>query len=226
VIWAVALPLLQAAVLAIVFSRVIIRVGDQTHFGVYVMSGVVAWSYFATTVGAGSTAIVDGSGLTDKVWFPRVLLPLVPALGNLVGYGVSVLALIVAVPVLGAPITARLVLLIPATVLLFALAVSLSMVLSALHVYFRDVRFLVQAVLVVWFYVTPIVYPISLLGGLHRVVQLNPMTGIITLFHLATVGKDASWPVPVAASIVSIVVLSVVAVEVNRRRDRLFVDLL
>ena len=124
------------------------------------------------------------------------------------------------------PLTARLLLLPAACLLLVAFTLALVEALSALHVYFRDVRFLVQAGLVMWFYVTPIAYPKSLLKGLATWVDLNPLTGVVTLFHMATVGGEDAWQRPVLIAVAVTVVLMVVAAEAQRRRDRLFVDLL
>lgn len=226
VLWAVAVPVLQSVVLAVVFAKVI-RVGNGRAFGAYVMSGVLAWSYFSGAVGAGATAIVDGTGLTDKVWFPRALLPLVPTLANAVGLLVSLVVLLIALPILGVGLSPRLVLLIPAAILLVTLAASLSLCLAALHVYFRDVRFLVQAGLLVWFYVTPIAYPRSLLGPrLGTLLDFNPVSGVVILFHQATVGGAGPMVRPVIVSVAVTLFLLVAAVEVNRRHDRLFVDLL
>src|SRR2546421_12865375 len=74
VAWAVGVPIVQAAVLTVVFERVV-RTGTGADFGAYVLSGVLAWSYFSQTVTPGSTAIVEAASLTDKVWFPRAILP-------------------------------------------------------------------------------------------------------------------------------------------------------
>ena len=225
VAWAVAVPVVQALVMAIVFSR-IIKVANAATFGAYVLAGVLAWSYFAGTIGTGATAIVDGSSLTDKVWFPRAMLPIVPALANVVGLLVSLVALVVALPLLHTHIGARLLLLPVACVLLVAFTTAVVLVLSALHVYFRDVKFLVQALLLVWFYVTPIAYPKALLGGLAPIADFNPMTGVVTLFQVAVVGPQLHWVRAVLVASVATVVLLVVAVEAHRRHDRLFVDLL
>ena len=225
ILWAVVVPLLQAAVLAVVFSEVL-NVGSGTHFGAYVMSGVLAWAYFSAVTGTGATAIVDGSGLTDKVWFPRALLPLVASLANLPGLGVSMLALIVAMPLLGVGLGPRILLLLPACLLLIAFSTALTLVLSALHVYFRDVRFLIQAALLVWFYLTPIAYPRSLVGRLGPVIDANPMTGVVAVFRLATVGAQSHWAISVTVAVATTVVLLAAALEIYRRHDRLFVDLL
>ncbi|MEY2565773.1 MAG: lipopolysaccharide transport system permease protein [Actinomycetota bacterium] len=225
VAWAVVVPLIQGVVLAFVFSKVI-RAAAFDGYSAYVISGILAWSYFNQTISVSSIAIVEGSGLTDKVWFPRAMLAIVPAIANSAGLAVSMVILLPLVPLLGGDFGPRLLILLPACLLLVAFTTFLSMALSALHVYFRDVKFLVAAALLVWFYVTPVAYPKSLLGGWARVIDLNPMTGIINLFQMAVVASPPHWTRAVAVSLVATAVLAVVSTEAQRRHDRLFVDLL
>ena len=223
VAWAVAVPLVQAGVLAIIFSR-LIHVSSTKNFGAFVLAGVLAWSYFSQGLIAGSTAIVDGANLTDKVWFPRALLPLVSVLSNVPGLLVSMVLLVLLMPLLGTPIEARILLLIPGCLLLVLFTAALSTCLSALHVYFRDVKFLVQAAILVWFYVTPIAYPKNFLHGLASVIDFNPMTGIVTVFQEAVVGPQPGATRAIVIAVVCTVVLTIVAIEAQRRHDRLFVD--
>lgn len=223
--WAVAVPLVQASVMAIVFSHVIKR-GGGPGYGIYVMSGIIAYSYFGTVLNTGVMSLVEGSGLTDKVWFPRILLPIVPVLSNMIGILVTTSCLIVIMPLLGATYGVKLLLLVPAVVLLASFVASLSIVLSALNVYYRDVRFLVQAALLVWMYVTPIVYPISALRHLEPLAIANPLTGVVTLFHMATVGSHGPWLGSLIVSIGATSGLLIIGTEAHRRHDRLFVDLL
>ena len=225
VTWAVAVPLLQAAVLAIVFSR-LVRVPTKVPYAPLVFAGTVCWSYFSGATTTSVSSIVDGSGMTDKVWFPRALLPIVPCLANLVGFGVSAAALLVIAPLLGAPVTPWLLVLLPATLLMVAFTVALGLVLSALDVYFRDVKFLVAAALLVWIYVTPVVYPQSALARLGPWLDFNPMTGIVDLFHLAVLGPTESWHRAVIVSCIATAALFAAGIEAHRRYDRLFVDLL
>lgn len=225
VLWAIAVPVLQATIMAVVFSKVV-RVGTGKDFAVYVISGVVAYSYFSGVLAPASTAIVDGSNLTDKVWFPRAILVVVPCLSGLVGLLSTLAVLVVVMPLFGVPYAAHLLVLVPATALLVAFVVALALVLSALHVYFRDVKFLVQASLLVWLYATPVLYPQHLLGTLAPVVDANPLTGIVALFHYAVLGSGGPLAVDVAVSLAATAILLVVGCEAQRRHDRLFVDLL
>ncbi|MHB1785808.1 MAG: ABC transporter permease [Acidimicrobiales bacterium] len=225
ILWAVAVPMVQAIILAVVFSRVI-KLGGFHGYAAYVISGTLAWSYFASTLATGATAIVDGAGLTEKVWFPRALLPIVSALANVVSLGVSMAVLVAVLPLTGGHYSPRLLLLVPACLLLVMVTSAMSLALAALHVYFRDVRFLVQAALMVWFYVTPIIYQLRMLGKLQPVLIANPLTGVIGLFHAAVLGPDAHWLVSLSVSLGATLVLVAVSVLVYRRHDRLFADLL
>jgi lipopolysaccharide transport system permease protein len=226
VLWAAAVPLLQAVVMIFVFSH-FIHAGSGVSYAAFVLSGILVWAgYFAMVVPQGTIAIVDGTSMTDKLWFPRAILPLVPCVSNLVGLAIAVVILLVATPALGETPDAHLLLLVPACLLLVAFTSALTMVLSALNVYFRDVKFMTTAALSVWLYATPIMYPKSLVGGLGPWLDLNPMTGIISLFHVAVLGHDGSWARAVVISLIATAILLVAAVEGHRRHDRLFADLL
>src|SRR5690606_25855865 len=181
VVWSVVLPLVQTAVLAVVFSRVLRFGGEVESYAAYVMSGMLLWSYFSSTLTPSTTAIVDAASLTDKVWFPRVLLVLTAPLANLVGLVVTLVVMVLLLPAFGVDLTARLLLLPAAGVLLLAFTASLAATLAALNVWFRDVRYIVQAALLVWIYLTPIIYPAHLLGRYAGWLDANPMTGIVTL---------------------------------------------
>lgn len=224
VMWAVAVPLVQAAVLVLIFSRVV-NLTAQPNYSVYVLSGVLPWSYFSMTLGTATTAVVDDRELIQKVWFPRSLLPIVPASAHLIGLGVSLVTMVVAMPILGVTPGLRLIWLLPACALLIALTVALSCGLAILHVYFRDVKYLVQASLIVLFYATPVIYPASFAKDLRALIELNPMTGVLALFRIATVGGEQLWVRPVIISIIAVAVFSMIAVEAYRRHDRLLADL-
>lgn len=225
VLWAVAVPAIQAAVMIVVFSH-FVHARNGVPYGAYVLSGILPWTYFSSSLSVTVTSIVEGASLNDKLWFPRALLPIVPCLSGLIGLAISLVILLIVAPLAGATLQLRVLLLIPACLLLVAFLVGLSLVLSALQVYYRDVCFLVVAALSVWIYATPILYQKSQVGGLAPWLDLNPMTGIIALFHIAVIGTHESWQRSVAISIAVTLALLVAAVETHRRHDRLLVDLL
>jgi lipopolysaccharide transport system permease protein len=224
VLWAVAMPVIQSAVMAFVFSRVGQFGSDDYSYAAFVLAGMAAWFYVSTSVMSATTAIVDASTLTDKVWFPRAVLALVPSAANLVTLGITVGVVLVALPVFDEPFTANLLLLVPASLLCIAFTTALGLVLSALYVYFRDVKFMVQAAVVVWFYVTPIIYPPDTLGAAGPWLDFNPVTGIVGLFQRAAVDAPVPSGRSLIVSVASTIVLLAIGVSAHRRHDRLFVD--
>ncbi|HEY8740796.1 MAG TPA: ABC transporter permease [Candidatus Dormibacteraeota bacterium] len=235
ILWALAVPLLQAAVIAVVFARIAHLGGRDFNYPVYVISGVLAWNYFAMTFGTASAAIVDGADLTGKVWFPRLILPAIPTATNAVGFLASIVALVIITPLLGVGLGPQLLWLLPACALVLLFTLSLSALIAVLHVYLRDLRYMVQAGLLVWFYATPIIYParvVHLPGGLF---DFNPVTGMVDLFRLATLGPAATQAAmggegditrAVIVSVVTVVVITALALELYRRHDRLVSDLM
>jgi lipopolysaccharide transport system permease protein len=227
VLWSVALPLFQSIVMVFIFSRVGgFGAGRNFSYAGFVLAGMVPWVFVSTSILASTTSIVDASGLTDKVWFPRAIVALVPPCANLLLLGTSAVILLAELPVVGVTPTPRLLLLIPASVLAVAFASAVGLLLAALYVYFRDLKFMVAAAVIVWLYLTPIVYPASSLHSAGRWLDFNPLTAIVSLFQTAAVGSPAPSARALLVSIGVTAVLTVVAVAVHRRHDRLFVDLL
>jgi len=226
VLWAAGLPLIQATVLSIVFSRVV-RIHTSTSYPVFVFTGMAVWTYFTSTITAGSTSIVDNSGLTNKIYFPRAVLPLVQARANLYGLAINILIVFALAIGFGDGLDAHILILIPATLLLVLLCSAAVLTLSALHVYFRDIRYVVQALFTGLLYLTPVFLPLQRYpSALRHVVLANPATGIVQLFHYAIAGGAADWGHAVLISGAWTVALAIAAVYVHCSRDRVLADLL
>jgi lipopolysaccharide transport system permease protein len=227
-LWAVALPLFQSAVLAFVFSRVakgLVPAG--VNYTAFIFAGMVGWSFFSSAFPAASTSIVDGAGLSSKIYFPRVILPIVSVLSAAYGFAISVVVMIGVSAIAGAHFGLSLVLVIPAIALAIVLTASLGIAAAALHVYFRDVRYIVSAVLVPMIYITPVFYPLRKAPGLLRtVVKVNPLTGVVELFRAATVGADPGWVGAVLVTLAWSAVALTIGLALHRRFNRVFADLL
>lgn len=225
-LWAVGLPVIQAAVLVAVFSTVV-KVHTRGDYPVFVLAGMLAWSFFSAVMATASTAIVDNSALASKIYFPRAVLPLVAVGANLYGLGVTTAILVLCAVVRLHHLGVEILLLAPATATAVCLAAAFGLLVSILHVYFRDLRFAVQASLLVWFYLTPVFYPLSLVhGALAAVVAANPLTGVVELYRAATLGAEGSLGFAAVVTVGWILILLIAAALTHRRFDRLVTDLL
>jgi lipopolysaccharide transport system permease protein len=225
VLWSVLLPLFQGAVLAVVFSKVVrIPIAPDVSYPVFVISGMVLWSYFTQSITSGSTAIVDGAPIATKVYFPRVILPAVPAMTNVVALAISASTVVLLMLLFDVSITATLLLFPVAIALLLALASLGSILLALAHVYFRDVRYLVQAALLVGLYASPVIYPLERAERFEDLLLANPVTGALQLARYAVFGEAHLLGAAVASTCLWILGLAVVTLLAYRRHERIAVD--
>jgi ABC-2 type transport system permease protein len=186
-VWSMANPLLYLAVFTLVFTFFLPN--GVPRFAVLFMSGFLVWSFFSSATLDATGAVVGNANLVRKVRFPRVVLPLAS-----VGFaGVHfVLQLLVffafLVPFYPAAFGAQLWLLLPALAVAVAFTVAMSLLASALNVRYRDVQHLLEIVMLAWFWLTPIVYPVTVvrqrlaeegLLWLFRLYMANPMTAVV-----------------------------------------------
>ena len=203
-LWSLARPLFLLMVYWLVFGK-FLRAGIP-NFAFYLFSGLVAWDLFATTLGAATVSVVGNAGLVKKIYFPREILPLAAIGAGLVHF---VLQLLVLFGVLGAFrydfIGPNLLLLPVAIVALVLFMTAMCLFLASVNVYLRDVQHLLEVFLLLWFWLTPIVYPINtalnalskraLLGvNLSTIYLLNPMANIVMNFQRA-IYKHVTVPV-------------------------------
>ena len=225
VLWSVLLPLLQGAVFAVVFTRVVgVPVDDGVSYPVFVISGMVLWSFLTQSLSAGSTSIVDGGAIAGKVYFPRSILPAVPVLANVPSLCIAQGSVLGLMAVFGVPFRVSLLLLPVAMALTAAVATLLAEPLALLHVYFRDVRYVVQAALMVALYASPVIYPLEAAEGLRPLLLANPVTGPLQLARFAVFGEADALGTALAVTAAWVAVLAVGTLLAFRRHERIAVD--
>ncbi len=231
-IWSMLSPALTLATYYLVFS-VFLKNGIP-GFVVYLFAGLVVWTMFQTAVSTSTGVIVDRAGLVKKVSFPREILAL-SNVGAAIFYFVIQFAVLVAfVLLIGHHVPWSLAWLLPmAFVSLVLFAAALGIVMSAVTVYLRDVRHLMDVLLQLWFWVSPVVYSYanSLAAPLHRhgltaLYFVNPITPIILTFQRVIYGSTVvtstttgtalhvlpSWPISTFATMNAIVLAVAVVV--------------
>jgi lipopolysaccharide transport system permease protein len=224
-VWAVGIPLVQAVVLAVVLHH-FVRFKTAGAYPVFVFSGIVGWNFFSSGISTATGSIVDNREISTKIYFPRAVFPAMTVFSGVYGMALTVVLLIVFESAYGTVPGIRTLLLLPAMALAVALTVAVGLVLAALQVYFRDVKFVVQAALLGWFYLTPVFYPLNALGKLRPLLRANPVTGLVELFRAGSVGADPGWVTSIWWSLGWTAALVAAAALLYRRFDRVFADLL
>ena len=162
VAWSIANPLALMAIYVLVFSFLWNAVADVSNYPLYLLSGLAVWIFFSTSLQAGARSLLDNADLIKKVRFPRQLVPLSLVATQLVSFAVMVPALMV-VDAIAIPETRDTIWLAPPiAALIVALVAGVALIVASLNVLFRDVEHLLQALLLPWFFLTPIVYSYAL----------------------------------------------------------------
>ena len=225
VLWAIGLPLAQALVIGLTLSRVV-RFETKGGYALFVFAGTLPWTYFNGVLIGATTSIVMGSELATRVYFPRAVLPIVTILAGLRGFIPALAVLVGVAAIFRAPLGLDLLLLVPATALMVALTAGFSLVMAALQVYFRDMKFIVAAATLPWFWASGAIFPLDKLGSLRVWLELNPAVGMIEFFRAALGTASPGWGRSVWFCVAWTVVLLLISLPLYKRYDRVFVDLL
>lgn len=224
VLWAIVQPSFQAVFLSFVFLSVF-HYGKGIHdYPLYVLSGMLPWAFFASGVIAATTAIVENASLVKKVALPRVIFP-VSAVGGVALAFIASLGVLIGAAFFGGDAGWNLLLLPVAVVLEVLIVAAIGTLACAFHVAFRDVRYIVESSLLVGLYATPVLYELSKAPPRAQVfLRINPMSGVMTLYRTALLGRPLDLAAVVIGSIVTVVVLAAALVFFAQRSDE-FPDL-
>jgi lipopolysaccharide transport system permease protein len=172
--WSFLNPLLLMLVYTLVFS-VYMRV-EIENYAAYLFCGLLPWIWFSSSLSEGVNSIIQGSTLLTKVPFPPEVLPTVPVISNLVNFLLGLVILFAFLLFLGIKLGIPLVFLPILISLQFLFTLGLALVSSALNVFFRDVQHILGNFLTLWFFLCPIIYPVSLVPErLRPLLFLNPL---------------------------------------------------
>lgn len=197
ILWSMLNPLLMMLVFTFVF-KVVAGSSSLRAYPAFILSGILAWNLFSASVIGATNSIVGNAHLVKKVYFPRVVLPTSIVLSNLVNFVLALPVYFVLSIVLGLTPTVWVVLLPAVIVVQIIFTLGISFVLATANVFYRDTRIVMEVVILAWFFLTPIFYPISEVGrGGFQIAGLsldsydvqrwmrivNPMASIIASYR-------------------------------------------
>lgn len=195
--WTVLNPLAMIIVYTVIFSQIMRAklpgVDSAFAYSIYLCAGIFTWGLFAEIVGRSQNVFIDHANLLKKLSFPRLCLPIIvvssASLNFAIVFGLFTVFLVFTGNFPGLPFLA----LVPVLVVEIAFAIGLGIVLGVLNVFFRDVGQLFGVVLQFWFWLTPIVYPITILPErMQALMHFNPMLSVITAYQ--TILVHGAWP--------------------------------
>ena len=226
VLWAVIQPLLTMLIFTVLFGRFANVPSEGLPRPLFYFSALLPWTYVSTTVNTAAMSLVGNSNLLTKIYFPRIILPISASLSGLLDFAIGVVMLAVLLVYFHIPLGLGIALW-PALICLMAvLAVGIGTFLAAVNVKFRDVKYAIPFAIQIWLFVTPIIYPTSIIPErLRWLVALNPLAGIVEAFRSSlTPGAAIDWT-SLGTSCALSVSLLLFAVIYFKRTERAFADI-
>ncbi len=233
VVWSLAHPVLLMLVYLVVFSFLLqVQAVDYDHYWLFLLAGLPVWVFFATSLQAASRSLVENANLIRKVRFPRQLVPLSMVATQLVSFGVM-LAIVVVLSLVYVPEARDTVwLALPLSALVVCLVSGVALVVASLNAIYRDVEHLVAALLLPWFFLTPVLYSLENVPGVSeypRLVNLIHYGNFVTpavealrdpiFFGELPAAGDAAY-----LAVSALVALALGAFVFNRVDDRVAVE--
>ncbi len=229
VAWAIIQPFLATGIFTLFFNRVAgISSGNSLiPYPVFAYLGLMYWNCYSSALGAVSNSIVGSQGVISKIYFPRLIPPLAAVALSVVDFFFAGVAFIFVLFAYGiTPHAFGLVMLLPALLLIVFGALGMGLFFAALNVKYRDVRSALPFITQILLFVTPVIYPISLIPERFRIfAYLNPAAGAISAIRASFFGTAVDWT-GLGVSLLGAAVLMIIGLLYFKRTERGFVDVI
>lgn len=225
-LWAILAPLVQIVVFTVIFGKVAKLSTEGVPYFLFSALAIVPWNYMSNAMTASSGSLVGGQNLLGKIYFPRLIFPMIPVLSKLLDFSISATILAAVLIYYRVAPTWNLLCLPLFVLMMMGVAASIGMWLSALAIRYRDVRFAVQYILKLLIYSAPILYSAEKIPETYRVLySLNPIVGVIEGFRASLLGTSMPWMYIVPGLITASIGLLSAALYF-KRMERVFVDVI
>ena len=223
--WIIFNPLVQLLVYSFVFSVIFRFPTNDIPYSIFLFVGLLPWIYFQTSLSSSALVLVDNSNLLKKVNFPREVLPYSVICAKSVDLFFSSLLLVFFFIYHNLSISLSIFYIIPFFILQVILMSGLSLLLSAANLFYRDIQYVTNLMLLMWMYLTPVVYPITLVPKDYLwLYKLNPMVGIIEGYRAAVFDSPSDIPATIMSAVISIAIF-LLGFFVFKRSEKVFADI-
>ena len=200
-LWFVITPVLSVIVYVAVFGGIANIPTDGVPPALFYLLGISVWGYFASCLNSTSNSFVSNADIFGKVYFPRIIMPLISVTTNLLSFFIQMLiftAFYIYYVATGTEMHIHWqILIFPVFILLLAfMAVGFGMMISSVTTKYRDVQIVFGKIISLWVYITPVIYPLSMITNpkLHLAMQLNPVTPVMEAIKYSVIGQGQfSW---------------------------------
>ena len=226
--WAIFQPFMTMIIFSVIFGRLAGVPSEGIPYPIFVYSGLLFWNYFSSALTNSSNCLVESEGIIKKVYFPRLILPISVTITPLIDFLFAFVILIGMMIYYHFMPSFLGIVMVPVLLLICLLSASgLGLFLASINAKFRDVRYILPFFIQILMYVTPVIYPVSIIPEKYRwIASLNPMSGVITFARVLFLHSGTlDWSM-LGVSVISGIILLILGVVYFKKTERFFADIL
>ena len=225
-LWAIIQPFFTMVVFTIFFGKFAKVPSEGVPYPVFSYSALVPWTYFSGALALSGNSLIGNSNLLTKVYFPRFAIPASAALAGILDFFIASIILFGIMIYFHVSLSLDLLLWPVFVIPLIFLALGLGMIFSSLNVKYRDIKYTIPFLIQLWLFVTPIIYPISILPEKYKtIIALNPMTGIIEAFRSTVIPNKQLDLWLLLYSVIASLLIFLLGLIYFRKTEKEFADL-
>ena len=227
ILWAVLQPFVTMIVFTIFFKKLANMPSDGIPYPIFSYSALLPWVYFSGAINNAGLSLVQNSRLLTKVYFPRVAVPASASFCGLVDFGIASVMLFGMMAWYRVCPNWELILWPLLLVPMVLLSLGMGLIFAAMNVRYRDVRYALPFITQIWMFVTPVIYPSSIIPERFRpLLAINPLTGLIETFRATLLpSQPIDWGT-LAISVASSLVIFILGLRYFHRMERTFADII
>ena len=226
--WVILNPLAQMLVMSFAFS-IILRIPTNSSgnipYSIFLFVALLPWTLFTNSISSAAGSLVNSSSLITKIYFPRTILVISTIIAKIIDFLFALSILVVYMIVYQIPITWNILWVIPIFLIQQIFTLGLSLFFAAANLLYRDIQYLLNMILLLWLYATPIIYPADIIPDKFRIFfQANPMAVIINAYRQVILGGGAPKYTSLLIGLGVSVVTLLIGFSYFKSREKIFAD--
>jgi len=224
--WAILQPFFTMIVFTVFFGKMAKVPSEGIPYPIFSYSGLLLWQYFSQAITLGGNSLNTSANLIKKIYFPRMLVPMGSTIAGLVDYSIASVVLVGMMIFYNYSVSFSLMFVPFIVFVTWMLATGVGLWMSAMNVEYRDIRYVLPFIIQIWLFVSPVIYPSSLLGKYKWIGLINPMTGLINAHRAAFLHNN---PIDINSFGISVGVTLIILFTGSsyfRRMEKTFADIL
>lgn len=226
--WIILNPLAQMLVMSFAFSivlRIPTNANDKIPYSIFLFVALLPWNLFANSLTSACSSLVNSTSLITKIYFPRTILVLATVLAKIIDFVLALSVLLVFMIVYQIPINYHILWVIPIFFIQQIFTIGLSLFLSAANLLYRDIQYVLSLLLVLWLYMTPIIYPADLVPTKYQLIfQLNPMAVIVNAYRQSVLSGAQPNLISLSIAFIVSMVFLLTGYLYFKSREKIFAD--